>query len=202
MNELEQSRLNDFKKILTYHIVTKICYHFKGDYDLYYKAPLIWEQWQARKLKYSPKIYKYIVAFNSTSLTSLQRQHIFGKDENNHYVKYQNLIEQDPSIKVFNKGTIYMSKRRFALSKRYQLPYEYIKSIFNDKQLLFKVKNAKSDFYTDRQRRLIFTQIIGQQHYHYKTNKQLIEDITEEERIKTIIDEFIITGDLNETTTD
>jgi len=43
MNELEQSRLNDFKKILTYHIVTKICYHFKGDYDLYYKAPLIWE---------------------------------------------------------------------------------------------------------------------------------------------------------------
>lgn len=201
MNELERSRLNDFKKILTYHIVTKICYSFKEDYDLYYKAPLIWKQWQARKLKYSPKIYKYIVAFNSTSLTSIQRQHIFGKDENNNYIKYAELIEYDPDIKVFNKGTIYMSKRRFCLSKRYQLPYEYIKNIFNDKQLLSKVKNAKSDFYTDRQRRLIFTQIIKQEHYHYKTNKQLIEDITEEERIKTVIDEFIINGDLHETTT-
>lgn len=46
---------------------------------------------------------------------------------------------------------------------------------------------------------LFFTQIIKQEHYHYKTNKQLIEDITEEERIKTVIDEFIINGDLHET---
>ena len=191
MNDLEQSRLNDFKKILTYHIVSKICYSFKGNYDLYYDAPNIWKKWQARKIKYNPNIYKYIVLFNSTSLSSFQRQHIFGRDEHGKYIHYDMLILQDNEITVFNKGTIFMSNRRFSLKKRYQLPYEYIKNIFLDKNLLSKVRDASSDFYTDRQRRLIFTQIIKQKQYHYKTNKQLIEDISEEEKVKAFIDEFI-----------
>ena len=32
MNEIEKSRLGDFKRILTYRIVTKIVHDFKGDY--------------------------------------------------------------------------------------------------------------------------------------------------------------------------
>lgn len=50
-----------------------------------------------------------------------------------------------------------MDGRRFQLCKRYQLPYELIKSIFDDEALLAKVCDAGSDYYTDRQRRLIFT---------------------------------------------
>lgn len=198
MNELEKSRLDDFKKILTYQIVTKICYYFKYNYDLYYKAPKIWKQWKLRKLKYSAEIYKYIVAFNQIAFSFKQRQHIFGRDKNGKYVQYAKLIDQDNDIKVFNKGTIFMSNRRFSLKKRYQLPYEYIKSIFNNKQLLDKVVNVKSDFYSDRQRRLIFTQILEQQHYHYKTNKETLSDFNEEQRVKEFMEEFLIEEDLHE----
>ena len=169
MNELEQSRLNDFKKILTYHIVSKIRYHFNDNYAMYYKAPIMWSKWRNQKLKYHPTIYKCIIGFNATSLSSLQRQHIFGRDQNKKYIQYDKIIVQDRDIKIFPKGTIVMNNRRFGIKKRYQLPYEYIKNIFNDKILLEKVLDAGSDFYSNRQRRLIFTQIIGQKHYHYKT---------------------------------
>ena len=35
------------------------------------------------------------------------------------------------------------------------------------------MRDAGSDYYTDRQRRLIFTQLMNQKHYHYKTNKEI-----------------------------
>ena len=197
MNDIEQSRLNDFKKILTYHIVSKICYNFKNNYELYYKASTLWKEWKGRSIKYSASIYKFIVAFNSTALSNAQRQHIFGRDGNGKYIRYEQLIENDPDIKVFNKGTIFMSKRRFPVKKRYQLPYEYIKEIFNDPQLLKKVRDAKSDFYSDRQRRLIFTQIIGAKHYHFKTNKEHIDDVTDEQRAKELIEEMFADGGLS-----
>ena len=34
------------------------------------------------------------------------------------------------------------------------------------------MRDAGSDYYTDRQRRLIFTQLLNQKNYHYKTNKE------------------------------
>lgn len=82
--------------------------------------------------------------------------HIFGK-EKRHYLPYSTLIAEDKSIKVFSKGTVCMNGRRFGVKKRYQLPFQLIKSIFEDEQLLKKVIDASSGYYTDRQRRLIFT---------------------------------------------
>ena len=128
--------------------------------------------------------------------------HIFGKD-NGHYLPYSALIAQDDSIKVFNKGTICMhedtrkkanacksKKRRFGVKKRYQLPFEVIALIFQDKDLLKKVCDAGSDYYTDRQRRLIFTQLNKQKNYHYKRNDELDEEISEQDKINAVLDEF------------
>ena len=79
-----------------------------------------------------------------------------------------------------------MDGRRFQLCKRYQLPYEFIKSIFADKILLAKVCDAGSDYYTDRQRRLIFTQINKAKSYKYKTKAEITEAMTIEELVARI----------------
>lgn len=156
MSELETQRLEDFRRILTYRLVTKIKHDFKGNYRLYYEAPCLWTKWKNHLLKYDKKIYKLIVLFNQTALSNQQCQHIFGK-ENGKYLPYSKLIAEDTTIKVFNKGTVCMNGSRFGVKQRYQLPFEFIKSIFENKELLEKVCDARSDYYTDRQRRLIFT---------------------------------------------
>lgn len=139
MNDIEESRLEDFKRILTYRIVTKIVHDFKGDCDLYYKAPRIWAAWRGGNIQYSKKIYELIIKFNNTALSKNQVKSIFGRDQNRKWLNYAALVESDPEIKVFNKGTLCMGGRRFQLCKRYQLPYESVKAIFSDKQLLAKV---------------------------------------------------------------
>lgn len=187
MTELEKNRLEDFKRVLTYRLVTKIHHDFKDNYKLYYEAPCIWAKWRNKQIKYDKRIYKLIVMFNQTSLTTHQVMHIFGKGENKKYLSYSSLIAQDSSIKVFNKGTVFMSKRRFCFAKRYQLPFDFIENIFKNPDLLAKVIDAGSDYYTPRQRRLIFTQINKQKTYHYKTNKQHLEDMTEDEKIKDML---------------
>jgi hypothetical protein len=107
MNNLENNRLNDFKKVLTYHLVTKIKYHFKSNYNLYYYAPKLWQQWRNHNIKYEHKIYDLINKFNQTSLSAKQVQSIFGKDESNKkWIAYKNILESDNEIKIFNKGTI------------------------------------------------------------------------------------------------
>jgi hypothetical protein len=110
MNDIEKSRLEDFKRVLTYRIVTKIVHDFKGKYELYYDAPRYWAAWRNQKLPYNKKIYELIIKFNSTALSTEQCKHIFGKG-----VSYSNLIAGDPSIKTFNKGTICMGGRRFGI---------------------------------------------------------------------------------------
>ena len=80
MTNIELSRIEDFKKILTYNIVTKIRHLFKGNFKLYYEAPVLWAKWKNKKVKYNRKIYKLIVMFNQTSLSAHQVQSIFGKD--------------------------------------------------------------------------------------------------------------------------
>lgn len=190
MTELEKNRLEDFKRILTYRLVTKIHYDFNDKYKLYYEAPCLWMKWRNKETKYDKKIYKLIVMFNQTALTTHQVKHIFGKDENKKGLSYSTLIAQDESITVFGKGTICMSKRRFGVPKRYQLPIEVIEPIFKNPELLAKVLDAGSDYYTDRQRRLIFTQINHTKKYHYKTNKEHLEDMTEEEKINELMKDF------------
>lgn len=65
----EKARLEDFKRVLTYRIITKIVHDFKGNYDLYYKAPKIWAAWRNHKVVYSKKIYELIIKFNNTALS-------------------------------------------------------------------------------------------------------------------------------------
>ena len=191
MTKLELERLEDFKKVLTYRLVTKIHHDFKDNYKLYYEAPCIWAKWKNHQLSYDNRIYKLIILFNQTSLSAHQVQSIFGKDKNNKWIAYATLVNDDNSIKTFNKGTICMNKRRFQVKKRYQLPVEFIEAIFADKELLEKVCDAGSDYYTDRQRRLIFTQINDKKKgYHYKTKEELAEEMTEQERIDAVLADF------------
>lgn len=191
MTELEKERLEDFKRILTYRLVTKIKHDFKGKYKLYYEAPCLWAKWKKHDIKYDKAIYKLIIMFNQTSLSAYQVQSIFGKTSDKHWLAYSTIIAQDPDIKVFNKGTICMGKRRFGVKQRYQLPFEFIKSIFEDKKLLEKVVDAGSDYYTPRQRRLIFTQINNiKKNYHYKTRKELVEELTEYEKLKVVLEDL------------
>ena len=83
------------------------------------------------------------------------------------------MIESCNDIVKVNRGTLYVKDRRFDIPIRYLLPEELIKSIFESEELYKKVRDAGSDYYTDRQRRLIFTQLLNQKRYHYKTNKEI-----------------------------
>lgn len=118
MTKLEEARLKDFKKVLTYHLATKIRHHFKGDYKLYYKAPSIWAAWRDHNCKYNRLIYKCIISFNQTALSKHQCMHIFGKQDGA-YINYAKLIEADNEIRTFNKGTIVVDGRRFGIKIRY-----------------------------------------------------------------------------------
>lgn len=188
MTELERQRLDDFKRVLTYHLTQKIRRHLKGNYRLYYEAPRIWARWRSRQLAYDKRIYRLIVIFNQTSLSAHQVKHIFGKGENGRQLGYSALIAQDKDIKVFGKGTVCMGGCRYQVRNRYQLPVEAIGKIFNDPELLERVVDAGSDYYTPRQRRLIFTQINGRKNYRYMTREEKIGSMGEEERINALLD--------------
>lgn len=188
MNDtLLNSRSDDFVKILTYHLVKKIDYHFKGNYKLMYSAPVIWTKWRKHQLEYDKSIYKLIIAFNNFALSAKQVQSIFGKDENGNWISYSDILAKLPDLKIFNKGTIFMNNRRFQLKKRYILSEEIIRPIFDDRDLHDKIADATSDYYSNRQRRLIFTQINNvKKGYHYKTK----EEISQEEMVNQIFEEI------------
>lgn len=191
MTELEMQRLEDFKRVLTYRLVSKISHDFKGKYKLYFEAPCIWQKWKNKQIDYDKQIYKLVIMFNNTSLSAHQVQSIFGKDSNKKWIAYQSLIEQDKDIKVFNKGTICMNGSRYQVRKRYQLPFELIEKIFTNPELLKKVLDAGSDYYTPRQRRLIFTQINDKKkNYHYMTKQQKLESMSDDEKVAALMDEI------------
>ena len=191
MTELEMQRLEDFKRVLTYRLVTKILHDFKGKYKLYFEAPCIWQKWKTNQMDYDKKIYKLVIMFNNTALSAHQVQSIFGKDHNKKWIAYQALIAQDNDIKVFNKGTICMSGSRYQVRKRYQLPLDFIEKIFTNPELLKKVLDAGSDYYTPRQRRLIFTQINNtKKNYHYMTKQQKLDAMSDDEKVAALMDEM------------
>lgn len=159
MNDIEAKRLEDFKRILTYRTASKIVHDFNGSYALYYEAPALWMKWKNHEIPYDRKTYELIIKFNNTALDKRQLEHIFGKLDGK-WISYAGLIAADPGVKVYDKGTICMSGERFQFGKRYQLPFDFIKAIFDAPALLAKVLDPKSDYYSPRQRRLIFTQIL------------------------------------------
>lgn len=199
--EIDAERLADFKKVLTFHLVTKIKHHFKSRVDWFYKAPAIWKLFREHKLNTQQKLnpWSFIAKYNDAGLSRSQVKAIFGRypNEKSFTIPYSKLIESDEDITTRKHGTLVVpnkqtnEKRRFGVNTCYMLPKEYIQSIFDDKALLKKVCDAGSDFYTDRQRRLIFTQIAKQKNYHYKTNKELIANLSEEEKIASVLEELV-----------
>ena len=120
MTNIENERLTDFKRVLTYHLVTNIKDKFDSNYNLYFFAPKLWGQWRNHQIDYSTKIYALINKFNQTSLSAHQVQSIFGRDpETKKWISYSTLIENDPEIKVFQKGTIVENGQRYQLKNRY-----------------------------------------------------------------------------------
>ena len=190
--KLELERLEDFKKVLTFHIVDKIQQFFKRDYHKFYTAKATYSRFincNNKKNAYDKKkahfAYASIISFNKVGLDKSQVAQIFGKDKNHKRVKYKDLLENCNDIVKVNRGTLYIKGRRFDIPIRYLLPEELIKSIFESEELYDKVRDAGSDYYTDRQRRLIFTQLLNQKHYHYKTNKEIEKENQEKTLMPT-----------------
>lgn len=190
--KLELERLEDFKKVLTFHIVDKIQQFFKRDYHRFYTAKATYSRFINCKNKtyaYDKKkvhfVYASIISFNKVGLDRSQVAQIFGKDQNHNRINYKDLIENCNDIVKVNRGTLYIKDRRFDIPIRYLLPEELIKSIFESEELYNKVRDAGSDYYTDRQRRLIFTQLLNQKHYHYKTNKEVEKENQEKTLMPT-----------------
>ena len=126
-------------------------------------------------------------------MSAHQVQSIFGGEKKKKkWLAYKNIIESDPDIKVFKNGTIVYDDKRYQVKKRYQLQYEFIKNIFENKELLDKVLDVNSDYYSNRQRRLIFTQIKKQKHYHYKRKilREITDSVIEEILVKEILKDF------------
>ena len=160
---LYAQRLEDFVKILTFNQVRKIKYSFNSNIDLFYSIPSIWKQFRAKELpKKNVNPFSLIAIFNSFGLTNLQVKSIFGKEPNatNFTIPYSELIRQDIRIKVFKHGIYKAGDVKRSTCNKYVLDRSIIAPIFANPALLEKVCDAKSDYYTPRQRRLIFSQIL------------------------------------------
>lgn len=152
-------RLNDFKKILTYHIVKNIYTSFNSDYKLYYMIADLYCH-ISKKTDTNYTLQKYVMLFNQIALSRNKVKAIFGKDHNNNVISYTSIIENDPDIKKLNQGTYSIDGKQIQLSNRYILPYNHISAIFENARLLKDVLDIQSSFYTKRQRKLIYNQIL------------------------------------------
>ena len=162
---IEQQRLEDFKKILTYHLVTKI-EHFGISVKDFYTAGFKYQDFRNGKIGYDRSIFQDQAIFNACGLRREQVAEIFGYDKAHSYrIGYSKLIKEDKEITVRKHGTQFnkTNHTRIPFSKCYLLPQSFIQDIFENPNLLKKVKDAKSDYYTARQRRFIFSHIIGKQ---------------------------------------
>ena len=161
---IEQQRLEDFKKILTYHLVTKI-EHFNISVKDFYSAGFNYKNFKDGKIGYARSIFKDQAIFNACGLRREQVARIFGFNKFHQRIKYEDLIQQDTDITVRKHGTQFNKAKhtRIPFSKCYLLPQSLIQSISDDPILLKRVKDAKSGYYTARQRRLIFSLLIGKQ---------------------------------------
>ena len=63
-----------------------------------------------------------------------------------------------------------------------------IKSIFDNPDQMKKVLDAESDYYSDRQRYLILSQLIGKKNSRYKPNEQVIKQEEIDELIENMDD--------------
>lgn len=189
---INKQRLADFKRVLTFQLVTKIDHHFKGKVHTFFSVPRLRMLFRDKRLSSTINLFKLCSLFNDASLTHLQVRAIFGKypGEKTFTIPYSQIIKSDPDISVKNHGVISNlcteNPRKFGKANTYLLPEAFIQSIFDNPELLKQVKDAGSDYYTDRQRRLIFTQLLKQKHYHYKTSRQLAAETLADEIVADI----------------
>lgn len=187
---IDKERLEDFKKVLTFQLVSKIKYHFKGSVKLFFSAPKIWAKFRAHSLSDTTiNPYALITKFNDAGLSRNQVKAIFGKYPGckSFTIPYSELIAQCADITIREHGSLQVKDKKYGVSKCYMLPFEFLNAIFEDAELLEKACDAKSDYYTNRQRRLIFTQLLDvKKNYHYKTNAE----ISDEDKIAELIKEI------------
>ena len=192
MTEIEKTRLDDFKKILTFNIVTKISNPktFNNNVNLFYNTPKIWQKFKSYSLTDNINPFKLIAMFNAVGLDRNNIKAIFGKYPNStKQIPYSNLIKSDSDITTKNYGAFKSGTKIIHKTNVYLLPFDFINSIFSDKQLLEKVCDVGSDYYTKRQRRLILTQILGKKNnYFYVSEKEKHE----KQELNDLIKELII----------
>ncbi len=121
----------------------------------------MWMSWHEGKAGYSPRTYELIAKFNATALDSRIVKKIFGWSGKGKRLPYGEILKNCPDVDVFNKCTLVVKGRRHNICRRYRLKREILEKIFADEALLKKVLDAKSDFYTKRQRKLIFGSLLG-----------------------------------------
>lgn len=173
-NEIYLERLEDFKKVLIFNQVTKIKKLFRSNLKLFYSVPTLWRAFKSYSLK-SDKInpFEVISKLNKFGLTRDQVKAIFGKTPNSKTfdIPYSKLIEEDNQILKLSHGIQAFGDCKRGMTNKYILVSDLIEPIFNDKELLEKVCDATSEFYTARQRRLIFSQILNKKQAKQKTNE-------------------------------
>lgn len=86
---------------------------------------------------------------------------IFGKYRNGRRLPYEEILKGCPDVEIFNKCTVVVKNERHNVCRRYRLKRGTLEKIFSDEKLLGKILDAKSDFYTKRQRKLIFGAVLG-----------------------------------------
>ena len=187
MTVIEQQRLQDFKNILTYHLVNKITYFFNCDYNAFFDAPKNYTRFvnagENRKFFNSDEVHdiyrNLIECFNRIALPKGVVQNVFGRQQiNNKWVKiqYKNLINRCGWVKRINSGVIITKGKRTHFASIYLLERDYIARIFEDPDSYQKARDPNSDFYTIRQRSIIFKHLLTKQ----KTEKK--DDMTKKEK--------------------
>lgn len=86
---------------------------------------------------------------------------IFGKYRDGRRLPYEEILQNCPDVEIFNKCTVVVKNERHNVCRRYRLKRGTLEKIFSDEKLLGKILDAKSDFYTKRQRKLIFGAVLG-----------------------------------------
>lgn len=115
---------------------------------------------------------KDLAAFNSIGLSTDQLRLVIGRDKDYKWISRKlvidELIKDGVIAKVINHGRLKRAKKCTSATNayvyyptRYLLAVDRLEKIFNDAELLAKVKDLKSDYYTTRQTELIFNYIMG-----------------------------------------
>lgn len=159
--DLLHERLQDFVKILTFLETTSVLNLFGGKVNEYVYSKKNFLDFHKKtsdeRAKLVGNVYKNIALYNQTGMNRDIIRRIFGSkpNTNEHFSTkdYLPLIEKYSDRK---HGTYIVKAKRHSFTKHYSIGYAELKKIFDDKELLKRVLDAESDYYSKRQKKLIF----------------------------------------------